>query len=196
MNIDAAITASGKELGYDFLNEKQREAATSILSGRDTFVALPMGYGKSIIYALLPFAFDKYRGKSYLGTFGRILVLYIIGTTGSRVVCISPLTSLMMDQCAKYSPKGLPVEFVGEAQADPLIEAKKENLKLLYISPESAICNCKYRMFMSPKYRENLVALAIDEAHSVKTCGDDFRTTFALLVNYVVSFPVGHVSLH
>ena len=33
MDIDAAITASTKELGYDFLKEKQREAARSILSG-------------------------------------------------------------------------------------------------------------------------------------------------------------------
>ena len=40
------------------------------------------------------------------------------GRSGSIVVCISPLTFLMMDQSAKYSPKGLNVEFVGEAQKD------------------------------------------------------------------------------
>ena len=33
-------------------------------------------------------------------------------------MCISPLTSLMMDQQAKYSITGLKVEFVGEAQTD------------------------------------------------------------------------------
>jgi len=33
------------------------------VSGKDTFVALPTGYGKSIIYALLPSVFNKLRGK-------------------------------------------------------------------------------------------------------------------------------------
>ena len=40
------------------------------------------------------------------------------GRSGSIVVCISALTFLMMDQSAKYSPKGLNVEIVGEAQKD------------------------------------------------------------------------------
>lgn len=34
------------------------------------------------------------------------------------MVCISPLTSLMIDQSAKFSPKGLRVEFVGEEQGE------------------------------------------------------------------------------
>ena len=33
-------------------------------------------------------------------------------------MCISPLTSLMMDQRAKYTPRGLQVKFVGEEQKD------------------------------------------------------------------------------
>ena len=37
---------------------------------------------------------------------------------GSIVVCISPLTSIMVDQRAKFSPLGLTVEFVSEAQED------------------------------------------------------------------------------
>ena len=71
--------------------------------------------------------------------------------------------------------------FVGEEQTDPFSEerALKEKVQLVYISPESAICNHRYRiMFLSLKYKESLVALAI--AHCVKTWGEDFRTTFAL----------------
>jgi len=38
----------------DEVKPKQREALMSYISGNDTFVVLPTGYGKSIIYALLP----------------------------------------------------------------------------------------------------------------------------------------------
>ena len=38
------------------------EAVQSFVSGRDTFVSLPTGYGKSAIYALLPLVFYKLRG--------------------------------------------------------------------------------------------------------------------------------------
>ena len=53
-----AISESAKDLGY----EKQQEAVTLFIQGNDTFVSLPTGYGKSVIYAILPGAFDKYRG--------------------------------------------------------------------------------------------------------------------------------------
>ena len=62
MDIAESVRESAKELGYDRLKEKQLEAAMSVLSGNDTFVSLPTGYGKSIIYAVLPRAFDKYIG--------------------------------------------------------------------------------------------------------------------------------------
>ncbi len=46
--------------------------------------------------------------------------MYIIfaGSTGNIVVCISPLTALMMDQQAKFAGYRLSTEFVGEAQTD------------------------------------------------------------------------------
>jgi len=40
------------------LKPKQFEAAFSFISGTDTFVSLLTGYGKSIIYGILPKAFD------------------------------------------------------------------------------------------------------------------------------------------
>ena len=44
------------------LKEKQLEAMTAFVKGNDVFVSLPTGYGKSIIYALLPEVFDQIRG--------------------------------------------------------------------------------------------------------------------------------------
>ena len=45
------------------LKPKQLEAVESFVSGKDTFVALPTGYGKSIIFAMLPLLFDFLLGK-------------------------------------------------------------------------------------------------------------------------------------
>ena len=52
------------ELGVksDSLKEMEEKAIMSFLGGSDTFVSLPTGYGKSLIYALLPVAFNRMRG--------------------------------------------------------------------------------------------------------------------------------------
>ena len=44
------------------LKDKQIKAISRFCSGNDVFVSLPTGYGKSLIYALLPLIFDKIRG--------------------------------------------------------------------------------------------------------------------------------------
>lgn len=61
---DAAIEEAVRDLGLEILKPKQREAIESFLSGKDTMVVLPTGYGKSIIYAALPWIFDKLRGTA------------------------------------------------------------------------------------------------------------------------------------
>ena len=57
--ITVAIIESRKVLGIKPFRVKQVEAIDSFLSGRDTFVSLPTGYGKSVIYAALPPAFNN-----------------------------------------------------------------------------------------------------------------------------------------
>ena len=43
------------------------------------------------------------------------------GREGSIAVIVSPLTSLMMDQKLKFTPTGIRVEFVGEAQENEAV---------------------------------------------------------------------------
>ena len=62
MDLRTIAIESAKHLGYEDLKDKQIEAVTTYLDGHDTFVSLPTGYGKSLIYSLLPLAFDKYKG--------------------------------------------------------------------------------------------------------------------------------------
>jgi len=78
----------------------------------------------------------------------------------------------MMDQKEKFLALGLNVEFVGEAQEDKTALSRVINgeVQLVYISPENVICNPKYRwMLLSPEYKQNLIGIAVDEAHCVKT---------------------------
>ena len=80
--------------------------------------------------------------------------------------------SLIMDQKNKFVPKGITAEYVGEAQCNPdaINAVLRGQIQLLFISPESILINPKYRnMLLSKHYKENLVALVIDEAHCVKT---------------------------
>ena len=90
---------------------------------------------------------------------------------GTIVVVITPLISLMMDQREKFTSKGVSTEFVGEAQEDEVaVEAViKGNIQLVYISPESLLCNPRFRnMLLSDNYKRNLRAFVVDEAHCVK----------------------------
>lgn len=65
-SIEDAIREGGFRLGYRELKSEQIMAISSFVQGNDTFVALPTGYGKSLIYAVLPFVFDVIRGIFYL----------------------------------------------------------------------------------------------------------------------------------
>ena len=50
MDLKQLIVDCARQLGYDRLKEKQLKAITSYIQGNDTFVSLPTGYGKSIIF--------------------------------------------------------------------------------------------------------------------------------------------------
>ena len=58
------ISEAAKAIGIQSLKDKQLEAITAFVNGHDTFVSLPTGYGKSTVYATLPYIFDKIRGKN------------------------------------------------------------------------------------------------------------------------------------
>ena len=62
-DMDQIVNECARAYGL-ILKDKQIEAISSFVQGHDTFVSLPTGYGKSMIYALLPSVFDKIKGLS------------------------------------------------------------------------------------------------------------------------------------
>jgi len=86
------------------------------------------------------------------------------------------------------------MDCVGEAQQNKSVVHKvvKGEVQLLYITPENIVKNEFYRnMLTSKKYRENLVALVVDEAHCIKLWGEHFRQTFSEIGNIRSILPTG-----
>ena len=59
---ELAMAEAARKMSIN-LKEKQKEAILSFVRGRDTFVSLPTGYGKSIVYGILPMLYDLLLGK-------------------------------------------------------------------------------------------------------------------------------------
>ena len=67
---------------------------------------------------------------------------------------------------------GICAEFVGEAQdsQEVVVKVIAGRIQVLFISPENILNNKSFRdMLVSDQYKDKLVAVAVDEAHCVKT---------------------------
>ena len=73
------------------IRPQQREALQHLLSGRDTFINLPTGFGKSLIFELAPLCFDYQKG---------------IALGSSKVLIVSPLITLMDSQIRDLAGRG------------------------------------------------------------------------------------------
>jgi len=83
------------------LRAEQKQALLHLISGRDVFVNLLTGFGKSLIYQLAPSIVEE---MSRLG--GKI--------RSAVILVISPLVSLMKDQVQCLERKGIKASFIGE----------------------------------------------------------------------------------
>lgn len=60
MEFKLALEEAVEELGFQHLKPKQLEAIEAfVIGGKDVFVALPTGYGKSVICGVLPTLYNK-----------------------------------------------------------------------------------------------------------------------------------------
>ena len=145
------------------LKAQMLEAIRHMYEGKDVFLWLPTGFGKSVCYEVLPFVMDHKRGK--LGT-GQ--------TNYSVVLVISPLVSLMIDQVSSLRERGVTAAILSGHPGVPVeLQASVPDVcairfSLLYAAPEAIIRVDKWRtVLLNPPLSELIVAIAIDEAHCV-----------------------------
>ena len=61
-----ALEAATRKMGMDSLKDMQKKAILAFVGGKDTFVSLSTGYGKSVIYGILPMMYDELLGELIL----------------------------------------------------------------------------------------------------------------------------------
>lgn len=154
--LQTVIQKAALTLGYKQLKDKQEESIIEFAKGRDVFVSLPTGYGKSLCYTILPKVFDLLRNAD----------------RKSMMLVVSPLVALMKDQVASITAMGLSAIYISDKQstnASLKQSIKNGEYQIIFMSPEALICNMEWRSMLSTHiYQENLIAFVIDEAHCIK----------------------------
>ena len=161
-----ALEALNRYFGYDSFRPGQSGIVSAILAGRDVLGVMPTGAGKSICYqipaAILP---------------------------GVAVV-ISPLISLMRDQVDALNDVGLPAAFINTTQTPDeqdlvFAQALSGQIKLLYVAPE----RLETERFRNFAVRVPISLVAVDEAHCVSQWGQDFRSSYLGIGEFIAGLP-------
>src|SRR6266699_3143790 len=148
--------------GHDTFWPGQREIIEHALVGRDAFVLMPTGGGKSLTYQLP--------------------ALMMPGLT----IVISPLIALMHDQVDRLRVNGIPATFINSSLS-PTERTRREQaavtgrLKLLYVAPERLLGENFLYLLDGVENNVGLSLLAVDEVHCVSEWGHDFRPEYRQL---------------
>ncbi len=161
-----ALEALNRYFGYDSFRPGQSGIVSAILTGHDVLGVMPTGAGKSICY--------------------QIPAAILLGVA----IVISPLISLMRDQVDALNDVGLPAAFINTTQTPDeqdlvFAQALSGQIKLLYVAPE----RLETERFRNFAVRVPISLVAVDEAHCVSQWGQDFRSSYLGIGEFIAGLP-------